>query len=277
MRPRERGTAGRKISSGPLSPKFVNAGMGPLPGRSVGRKPPSPGNCSGTLFPRADIRRFTPPEPINCAGSVKRSSNERPLYACGGSTRRRMDARTDLRLVEIRERTAAEGHRPRRARASRDTIKDRASIHNRPKTIERRGEAGHWEGDLIICKCTRPVLVLHERKSRVTLAARLTGKPAAETVSAMLAVFGRIDPHLRRSINLRQRHRLRPARPGQDYARHDDLVLRRLCLMAKSGVENKTPCLDGAPCQGSLWRYCERLGSGHVFGPLMRMKWLRRS
>jgi hypothetical protein len=29
---------------------------------------------------------------------------------------------------------------------------------------------------------------------------RLTGKSAAETISAMLAVFGRIDPHLRRSI-----------------------------------------------------------------------------
>ena len=79
-------------------------------------------------------------------------------------------------------------------------IKDRASIHDRPKTIECRSEAGHWEGDLIICKRTWPVLVLHERKSRVTLAARLTGKTAAETISAMLAVFGRIDPHLRRSI-----------------------------------------------------------------------------
>ena len=88
--------------------------------------------------------------------------------------------------------------------ASRQTLarchQDRASIHDRPKIIESRSEAGHWEGDLIICKCTRPVLVLHERKSRVTLAARLTGKTAAETISAMLAVFGRIDPHLRRSI-----------------------------------------------------------------------------
>ena len=91
--------------------------------------------------------------------------------------------------------------RPRRARASRDTIKDRASIHDRPKTFESRSEAGHWEGDLIISKGTRPVLVLaRERKSRVTPAARLTGKTAAETISAMLAVFGRIDPHLRRSI-----------------------------------------------------------------------------
>jgi IS30 family transposase len=51
-----------------------------------------------------------------------------------------------------------------------------------------------------MCKRTRPVLVLHERKSRVMLAARLTGKTAAETISAMLAVFGRINPHLRRSI-----------------------------------------------------------------------------
>ena len=34
----------------------------------------------------------------------------------------------------------------------------------------------------------------------VTLAARLTGKTAAQTISAMLAVFGRINPHLRRSI-----------------------------------------------------------------------------
>ena len=80
--------------------------------------------------------------------------------------------------------------RPRRAKLSRDTIKDRASIHDRPKTVETRGEAGHWEGDLIICKRLRPVLVLHERKSRVTLAARLMGKTAAETISAMLAVFG---------------------------------------------------------------------------------------
>ena len=82
-----------------------------------------------------------------------------------------MDARTDLRLVKAAAwwRYLTRRHkrrRPRRARASRDAIKGRASIHDRPKTIEGRGEAGHWEGDLIICKCARPVLVLHERKSR---------------------------------------------------------------------------------------------------------------
>jgi IS30 family transposase len=90
--------------------------------------------------------------------------------------------------------------RPLRARPARDVIKDRVSIHNRPSTVESRNEPGHWEGDPIICKRTRPVLVLHERKSRITLAARLAGKTAAETISVMLAVFGRIDPMVRKSI-----------------------------------------------------------------------------
>ena len=49
-------------------------------------------------------------------------------------------------------------------------------------------------------KRTLPVLVLHERKSRVTLAVRLAGKTAAETISVMLAVFARIEPALRKSI-----------------------------------------------------------------------------
>ena len=109
-------------------------------------------------------------------------------------------------------------------RASRDAIKDRASIHDRPNTIEGRGEAGHWEGDLIICKRTRPVLVLHVRKSRVTLAARLTGKSAAETISAMLAVFGRIDPHLRRSITFDNDTAFAEHALAQDHGRYDDLV-----------------------------------------------------
>ena len=55
-------------------------------------------------------------------------------------------------------------------------------------------------GRSVICKHARPVLVLHERKSRLTLAARLIGKTAAETISTMLAVFARVDPRLRKSI-----------------------------------------------------------------------------
>jgi IS30 family transposase len=93
--------------------------------------------------------------------------------------------------------------RTRRAlhtRRSRDTIKNRVSIHDRPESINNRSQIGHWEADLIICQRTRPVLVLHERKSRVTLAARLAGKSAAETAGAIMAIFKRLDPILRQSI-----------------------------------------------------------------------------
>ena len=97
----------------------------------------------------------------------------------------------------------ARRHKRRRkpaARRSRDTIKDRVSIHERPEEVNDRSEIGHWEGDLIICQRTRPVLVLHERKTRLTLAARLTGKGAAETASVIMAILRRLDPRLRQSI-----------------------------------------------------------------------------
>ena len=90
----------------------------------------------------------------------------------------------------------------RRARRPRSVIAERASIHDRPEEVGGRRKAGHWEGDLLICKRTRPVLVLKERKTRLVLAARLAGKSAAETVAVMMAVFKRLDPRLRTSITL---------------------------------------------------------------------------
>ena len=105
--------------------------------------------------------------------------------------------------VEQLWRFLARRHKRRRkpaARRSRDTIKDRVSIHERPENVNDRSEIGHWEGDLVICQRTRPVLVLHERKTRLTLAARLTGKGAAETASVIMAIFRRLDPVLRQSI-----------------------------------------------------------------------------
>lgn len=131
-----------------------------------------------------------------------RAANERRLHFVGCETIYAFIYRASQKSLEL-WRYLTRRHkrrRPRRARPSRDTIKDRLSIHDRPKTVDSRTEIGHWEGDLIICKRTRPILVLHERKSRVTLAARLTGKTAAEAISVMLAVFGRIDPTLRKSI-----------------------------------------------------------------------------
>lgn len=59
---------------------------------------------------------------------------------------------------------------------------------------------GHWEGDLIIGQRTRPAPALHERRSRLTLTACLTGEGAAETAAVIMAIFRRLNPTLRRSI-----------------------------------------------------------------------------
>src|ERR687884_2073102 len=77
----------------------------------------------------------------------------------------------------------------RRARPPRSAIAERRSIHDRPEAVEGRREAGHREGDLLICRRTRPVLVLKGRETRFVLAARLAGKSAAETVAVMMGGF----------------------------------------------------------------------------------------
>src|SRR4051794_25921742 len=100
----------------------------------------------------------------------------------------------------------------RRARPPRSTIAGRRSIHDRPADVQERKEAGHWEGDLLICRRTRPVLVLKERKTRFVLAARLAGKSAAETVAVMMAGFRRLRPRPRAAITLRNRTPVAPPR-----------------------------------------------------------------
>jgi IS30 family transposase len=88
----------------------------------------------------------------------------------------------------------------RRGRASRDTIAEKTHISQRSCDADARATVGHWEADLVICKRSRPVLVLHERKTRITLMSRLAGKSAGETIAAMMATFRRLDPKMRGSI-----------------------------------------------------------------------------
>ena len=90
--------------------------------------------------------------------------------------------------------------RKRHGRASRDTIAEKTHISQRAGDADARETVGHWEADLVICKRSRPVLVLHERKTRITLMTRLAGKTAAETIAAMTATFRRLDPRMRGSV-----------------------------------------------------------------------------
>ena len=91
--------------------------------------------------------------------------------------------------------TNAAGHADRELRKIPSRIASPSTNGPRLSTAEPRAAIGR-----VTSSFTRPVLVLHERKSHVTLAARLAGKTAAETISVMLAVFARIEPALRKSI-----------------------------------------------------------------------------
>jgi IS30 family transposase len=88
----------------------------------------------------------------------------------------------------------------RHGRASRDRITEKVHVSQRSDDADARETVGHWEADLVICKRSRPILVLHERKTRLTLMSRLAGKTAGETVAAMMAAFRRLDPRMRGSI-----------------------------------------------------------------------------
>lgn len=103
----------------------------------------------------------------------------------------------------------------RKRRKTRSTIADRRSIHDRPEAVQSREKIGDWEADLMFCRRTQPVLVLHERASRLTLAAKLAGKSAAETAATLMAIFKRLAPELKNSITFDN---------GSEFARHSLLA-----------------------------------------------------
>lgn len=88
-------------------------------------------------------------------------------------------------------------------KVQRVRIPDRVSIHNRPKTIAKRKQFGHWEGDSIVGK--NHISGLHteyERVSSLTRFERLNRITASEVVSAAKKVFGILPVHAKRSTTL---------------------------------------------------------------------------
>ena len=79
---------------------------------------------------------------------------------------------------------------------------DFKAIADRPAAVEDRGEAGHWEGDLIIGANNRSaVATLTERASRLTLTVALPdGYDAQRTAAAVTAALGRQPAHLVKTL-----------------------------------------------------------------------------
>jgi len=150
--------------------------------------------------------------PEQIAGWLK-AGNEPGLRGLGTETIYRFVYRARQKLEKLWKLLprgkARRGRRKRRE--PKATITDRRSIHERPEAVMGREKLGDWEADLMFCRRSQPVLVLHERASRFTLAAKLAGKSAAETAATLMAIFKRLAPELKGSITFDN---------GSEFARH---------------------------------------------------------
>jgi len=80
-------------------------------------------------------------------------------------------------------------------------IKDRISIHERPKIIDKNRTFGHWEADLMSCqKNTQFMLVLRERLTMYIKSIRLKNKTAEVTHKAIIELMESLPEHARQSI-----------------------------------------------------------------------------
>ena len=80
-------------------------------------------------------------------------------------------------------------------------IPNRVSIEERPKFIDKRKQAGHWERDSLISRASKVCLdVKIERKSRYTILDKLKRKTADAVWLTLVANLKPFPKHLRRSL-----------------------------------------------------------------------------
>ena len=80
-------------------------------------------------------------------------------------------------------------------------IKNRVSIHQRPKSVMTRKRFGHWEADLLHPRKSGPaILVASERKSRYTLLAKLNSKQAGPVADQLAKWFNPLPCSRKKSV-----------------------------------------------------------------------------
>jgi transposase, IS30 family len=107
------------------------------------------------------------------------------------------------------------GCRGRKGGGSQNFIEGRVSLAERPIEAADRTTCGHWEADLMMfAKYGQAILTVHERKSRLLLAIRLTSKAANGVARHLLNLFGSLPQPLRRTVTFDN---------GTEFARHHRL------------------------------------------------------
>jgi IS30 family transposase len=101
-------------------------------------------------------------------------------------------------LVRAHKKRQQRGH-TRKHRKSH--IPNRISISERPKTVEKRRVAGHWETDTVVSRQSKDALQMTvERKTRYTKITKLKDKSAREMSNALIRRLARLPKRLRQTL-----------------------------------------------------------------------------
>ena len=104
------------------------------------------------------------------------------------------------------------GRRGRKGGSPARFIHLRRPLSERPKEADDRTTPGHWEGDLMLFGVHKqPVLALHERHSRLLIAARPPSKHADPMVNIIGKILAPLPAPLRRTLTFDN---------GTEFARH---------------------------------------------------------
>lgn len=121
-----------------------------------------------------------------------------------------------LEMIQLLRRA----HRKRRNKSigrkvRKTTIPNRIPIEDRPKSVESRRHAGHWEGNSLISRKSKVALnTLVERKSRLVLITKLSRKSADETNRAVINRLKKLPARGRQTLTLDN---------GTENAKHEQL------------------------------------------------------
>ena len=107
------------------------------------------------------------------------------------------------------------GRRSSKGRSPASFIALRRPLAERPGAVADRRTPGHWEADLMLFRTYgQAILTLHERHSRLLIAARPPGKAAAPIARAMATLLAPLPPVWRQTVTFDN---------GTEFARHYDL------------------------------------------------------